>query len=66
VSLESGARGRRGFFDPTDAGASAPSSEVGNRAVDEGDEAEGKGKQQGEHQRAGGKGSQGLHYRSVY
>jgi hypothetical protein len=38
-----------GSPDPADAGASAPSSEVVNRAVDEGEEAEGEGKWQSEH-----------------
>jgi hypothetical protein len=38
-----------GSPDPADAGASAPSWEVVNRAVDEGEEAEGEGKWQSEH-----------------
>jgi hypothetical protein len=38
-----------GSLDPADAGARAPSSEAGNRAVDEGDEAESKGQYQGKH-----------------
>jgi hypothetical protein len=49
VETKGGKVGKRsaesaGFLDPADADASAPSSEVGNRAVDKGDKAEGKGK----------------------
>jgi hypothetical protein len=41
--------GLAGSPGPADAGASLPSSETGNRAVDEGDEAESKGQYQGKH-----------------